>query len=172
MRISAAAFIIASATTISLVAGQGSNSPFGPLTTNNGVSACVQFGSCTQSGVSFASTETQQSPVTPPASSVHYAQPTNAAESSAYISALAASGASAAYASRVAAGQGAGGAANGATTPVDTAKVIAGTAPGTVTAPARTGSKDGALRLDTGYTGLWPTVLAIAGMALGGAFVL
>lgn len=172
MRISAAAFIIASTTTISLVAGQGSNSPFGPLTTNNGISACVQFGSCTQSGVSFASTETQQSPVTPPASSVHYAQPTNAAESSAYISALAASGASAAYASRVAAGQGAGGAANGATTPVDTARVIAGTAPGTVTAPARTGSKDGALRLDTGYTGLWPTVLAIAGMALGGAFVL
>ena len=168
--ITAAAFIIAS--TASLVAAQGSNSPFGPLTTNNGVSGCVQFGSCTESGQSFATTETQQSPVTPPASSVHYAQPTNAAESSAYISALAASGASAAYASRVAAGQGSGGAANGATTPVDTAKVIAGTPPGTVTAPARTGSSDGALRLETGFTGIWSTALAIAGMALGGALVL
>ncbi|PWN32139.1 uncharacterized protein FA14DRAFT_192393 [Meira miltonrushii] len=170
MRIAAAAFIIASAA--SLVAGQGSSSPFGPLTTNNGISACVQYGSCTESGVSFASTETQQSPITPPASSVHYAQPTNAAESSASIAALAASGASAAYASRVAHGQGSGGAADGATTPVDTASVIAGTPPGTVTAPARTGSSDGAARLDVGYTGLWASAFAIVGMALGGAFVL
>lgn len=170
MRIAAAAFIIAS--TASLVAGQGSNSPFGPITTNNGVSACVQFGSCTERGQSFSLTETQQAPITPPASSVRYAQPTNAAESSASVAALAASGASAAYASRTAAGQGAGGAANGATTPVDTARVIAGTAPGTVTAPARTGSSDGAMRLNVGYASLWSTALAIAGMALGGAFVL
>lgn len=170
MKFAATAFILASAA--SLAAGQGSNSPFGPLTTNNGISACVQFGSCTQSGQSFASTETQQSPITPPASSIQYAQPTDSAESSAYISNLAASGASAAYASRVANGQGAGGAANGATTPVDTASVIAGTPPGTVTAPARTGSSDGAIRLEASYTGIWTTAFAILGMALGGAFVL
>lgn len=154
-----------------MVVAQDNSSPFGPLTTNNGVSACVQFGSCTD-GQSYATTESQASPITPPASSVHYAAPTNAVESSNYISALAASGASAAYASRVANGQGSGGAGNGATAPVDTAIVIAGTPPGSVAAPSRTGASDFAVRLDVGAAGVWTMCAVVAGMAFGGLLVL
>ncbi|WFD43771.1 hypothetical protein MPSI1_002435 [Malassezia psittaci] len=68
-----------------------------PVTSSNGVSACVQYGDCTKGG-SYATTETQNSPVTSPASH-SVADITDSAASRSYVNSLAAAGASQAYAS-------------------------------------------------------------------------
>ncbi|WFC99848.1 hypothetical protein MYAM1_002594 [Malassezia yamatoensis] len=68
-----------------------------PVTSNNGVSACVQYGDCTKGG-SYATTETQNSPVSRPASH-SVADITDSAASRSYVNSLAAAGASQAYAS-------------------------------------------------------------------------
>lgn len=66
-----------------------------PTTSNNGQSACVQYGDCTK-GANTAKTESYSSAIRPPAShSVPYLS--NARDSSSYKASVAAAGASAAY---------------------------------------------------------------------------
>ena len=66
-----------------------------PTTSNNGQSACVQYGDCTK-GANTAKTESYNSAIRPPAShSVPYLS--NAHDSSSYRASVAAAGASAAY---------------------------------------------------------------------------
>ena len=90
-------------------------------------------------------TETQQAPVTPPASSQAIAAPTDSVQSELSVSALAAEGAEAAYSSRVANGQGKSGSGNGATSANLTGTVIAGTTPTSVPAQSSTGHADAAV---------------------------
>jgi hypothetical protein len=166
-----AIFAVAASSCSTFVSAQDSG-VFGPLTTNNGISACVQFGSCTD-GQSYATTETQNSPITPPASSVKYAAPTNSAESAASISNLALSGAEAAYSSRVANGQNRNGLGNGATVAVDTASVIAGTAPSAVSSQSGRSGTNSGVRMEVNVAqGLWTVFAAVAGVALGGVAIL
>ncbi|UZJ53925.1 hypothetical protein CBS101457_003245 [Exobasidium rhododendri] len=143
----------------------------GPITTNNGVSACIQFGSCTTSG-EFATTETQQAPISSQASSVNVAAPTNSAESAAYISNLAATGGAAAYSSRVANGQGAGGAADGITSVALTGTVIAGTSPAAASSTSRGGTTDASYKLDSGFHQIWTFAVAFVALIAGALVVL
>lgn len=131
---------------------------------------CSPMLSGTQDGNQAVTTETQQAPITPPASSQIIAAPTNSAESAASISNLAATGAAAAFSSRVAAGQGAGNAPNGATSVPLTGTVIAGTAPGTQPRTSGNGSGDAAFKLDSGFTQLWTSAMAFVGI-VGGALI-
>lgn len=111
----------------------------------------------------------------PPASSIAYAPPSNAAESSASISILAQTGGAAAFSSRVANGQGSGNAPDGATSSVDTAKVIAGSAPASQPSVDQSGSKDAAIGpvlYVTNGAYFWTFAAAFAGLAAGGAIIL
>lgn len=160
------------------VAGQASDGAgvVGPISTNNGQSACVEFGSCTDGG-NYQTTETQKAAITPPASSVAYAPPTNSAESAASASELARTGGVAAFSSRVANGQGSGSAPNGATSSVDTAQVIAGSPPASVASATQTASLgNGAVGLagpsQSTVAYVWTVMAMLVGIAAGGAVVL
>lgn len=204
--------VAAALLTISLAAGVLAQDPVGPLTTSNGIDACVQFGSCTYfdadsvfpsswlscllssrltlvtdaelthsyghshigtTDSAAVSTETQQAPVTAPASSQALAAPTNSVESELSISELARTGGAAAYSSRVSNGQGASGAANGSTSINLTGVVIAGTTSSGAATQSATGHSDAAV-LSTGGNGgsqmlVWS--LAIVAGALGAGAV-
>ncbi|PWN98564.1 hypothetical protein FA09DRAFT_338417 [Tilletiopsis washingtonensis] len=156
-----------------VVAGSASaqnsdTAPFGPLTTNNGQSACVQFGDCTAGG-NPATTQTFASAITSPASSQAVAAPTNALQSSNAISLLAASGASAAFASRsledVSVNR-------GSTSKYTGTIQVAGQAPSSV-APTGTSRPDAAAASLGDVSHVWSTALAVAAAAAAGAvFVL
>ncbi|TKY87532.1 hypothetical protein EX895_003546 [Sporisorium graminicola] len=66
-----------------------------PYTTDNGQSACVQYGSCSTAGGNGVVTASQNAPVTKPAGTPALATYTTL--DSSYLSSLAAAGASAAY---------------------------------------------------------------------------
>lgn len=130
---------------------------------------------CTLSGTTggpYVTTETQEAPVTPPASSVAVAAPTNAAESSASISNLAATGAAAAFSSRVANGQGAGNAPDGATSIALTGTVIAGTKPNSAPRTSGAGSSDASFKLDSGFQQIWAAGFAFVAVVAGAIVVL
>lgn len=121
---------------------------------------------------SYATTETQQSPVSSPASSANIAPPTNAAESSAFISNLAATGAAAAYSSRQANGQGASGVPDGATSVPLTGVVVAGTTPGVASSTGKGGNSDASFKLDSGFHSIWTAATACVAVVAGALVVL
>lgn len=122
-------------------------------------------------GGNFATTETQLSPVTPPAPSDRVAGPTDSAQSQAFLSNLAATGAAAAYSSRVANGQGAGNAPNGATSRPP-ATVIAGQAPVSEPSTSGAGASDASFRLESGFQAIWTAAVVFVAVVAGALVVL
>ncbi|PWN42683.1 hypothetical protein IE81DRAFT_347238 [Ceraceosorus guamensis] len=158
----AAAVVLAS---VAVVAAQDS-SDLGPLTTNNAVTNCVQFGDCTAGGQ--GSTLSFAPGIQTPAPSTAFAAPTDSAQSIASVSELAASGAAAAFSSRL---PGQNSDARGATSVYTGTIAVAGSAPSSVRASG-TNSPDGAVS-NIHVSGFWaPAAAAVAAVALGAAVVL
>lgn len=117
-----------------------------PYTTDNGVSACVQFGSCTTAGGNGVITATQNGPITPPAGTPALATLTTL--DSSFISSLAAAGASSAYNAQGGSGGGAGG---GSPAPLTITSTVSS---GRATATAKSGGSGSASASATGLGSL------------------